>query len=366
MPSPRAMQQLRERLPVVEYLFYDDWTNPGVSGVRRANRGAWNVTDSGSKLSLSGGDLAVSSTTGNSDPKLVGTDGFSRAAGLAMLCDVVVSATTIGGAPGFANGAGGTSLTHRVAPRPSLPVSCYETSGSPVNVPDQFSAGARVSTGIIVRSAGAFYLAYASGGTPTLIWVAASDVNGNLFPCWNALTAGSNPKLGPVRVVDLSKLDARWASDYGIATQRLAGARADGDAFSHTADCLIEHTIDTLPASGTVDLEFRRQDASNLWKVSIGSTGAINLYERVSGTDTSRANGTGVTAGSRIMIIAAGNTIAMFAGSTQKGSTYSSASNFNTRTSGRLALPSGAASNVVAWPRTVTLPTLPAPRVAYP
>lgn len=348
----------RRKRPVL--LFRDTFTSGTIANgtARTADRGVWDtVVDTGAKASLSGGDVVVSSATGNGDPRLLSARGYARKPGLAMVAELVVPSVISGWAPGFTGVAGANNLTHRIVPRPlGNAIICYEAATANVGM-DKPTAGDRVKVAIIARSAGAYYLITVAGAWK-LAFVADIDVSATLYPAMGVLGVGTDPKCGQYDIYDLAALETRFASDDVYLTQRLAGARTTGDTFTHAADGIINVDITALPSSGTMDLEFRRQDASNLWKVSISSAGAINLYERVAGVDTSRANGTGVAAGNKLRVVFQGSTINMFANQTQKGSTYASASNFASATAGQLTFANGASfSKVEAYPRDVTLPT---------
>src|SRR5690606_5532771 len=89
-------------------------------------------------------------------------------------------------------------------------------------------------------------------------------------------------------------LRAPWNTDYGIATQRLAGARSAGDTFTHEADCLLEFTVTTLPSADQIEMRFRAQDASNYWQVTVDSSGNLDLDEVVGGVVTQRGTAAGV------------------------------------------------------------------------
>lgn len=139
---------------------------------------------------------------------------------------------------------------------------------------------------------------------------------------------------------------------YGLATAVLPGPRAVNDTFTHEADCIIEFTVDAIPTAGGLRVNFRMQDATNYWWLVIGSTGALVLYERVGGADTLRGTASaGLSGGERIIIIASDTTIKGYYGTTLAW-TYASATNFKTKTSGKIDTLDGGsiASNLIAWP----------------
>ena len=152
--------------------------------------------------------------------------------------------------------------------------------------------------------------------------------------------------------VSLQQLGAPWDTAYGIATQRLAGARSAGDTFTHEADCSIEFTVATLPTAGQVELFFRIQDATNYWQVTVDSTGALDLDEVVAGAATQRGTSAGaITAGERIVINAHSQTIDVFDPGARHIH-YTTAANFLTETDGELndEGTGGAVTDIVSWP----------------
>lgn len=205
---------------------------------------------------------------------------------------------------------------------------------------------------LALRNAGAFLLI--KGGVFanwTLLWVDDAGSVATLYPMVSNFSLAGT--LDNFRVTDLS---APWSTDFGIATQRLAGARSTGDTFSHEANCHIEFIATTLPSSSVISLRFRSVDNNNFWKVNIGTTGTLSLVEQVAGVDTTRGTAASVVANShRVVIIADGTTIRGYSNNVLRW-TYSSASNFQTATAGELTTlgTGGAVSDIVSWPRTLT------------
>ncbi len=184
----------------------------------------------------------------------------------------------------------------------------------------------------------------------TLLWVDASSTTATQYAAlsYNNMDAHLD-------AMKVAQLLAPWNTDYGIATDRLAGARTAGDTFVHEADCLLEFTVDTLQSAGFIELFFRVQDASNYWKIRINTGGTSILSEVVSGAETDRASGAGVVNGSRGVIVADDETIKYYVDDVLKF-TYSGAVNFKNATAGEVADEGtgGEMSDVVAWPRTLS------------
>jgi hypothetical protein len=110
-----------------------------------------------------------------------------------------------------------------------------------------------------------------------------------------------------------------------------------GATFAHPANTRIEFTVAALPVSGNIDLFFRKQDATNYWRVAVGSTGNFTLLEVVAGAGTTRGTANGVmSSGHRVVIIATGSVITGYSNGVLRW-TYSSASNFATATTGEIS-----------------------------
>lgn len=149
-----------------------------------------------------------------------------------------------------------------------------------------------------------------------------------------------------------------FAGSASVATQRLAGARAAGDTFTHTANCSIGFVVTTRPSADQIELRFRIQDASNYWQVTVDSSGNLDLDEVVAGTPTQRGTAAGaVTNGKYLVVHCTGSRIFVEDSNSQViRINYTSATNFATATAGELEVlgTGGAVSDIVAWPRTLT------------
>lgn len=218
-------------------------------------------------------------------------------------------------------------------------------------------APSSLKPGIILRSAGAFFVDMSNG---RLVWVSHVGANGTLYAHYSVEDSqGAALALDDIQVIALT---GAWASgDFDIATTYTASP-SSGATFTHTANGLMEVSW-TPAASDVVDLAFRSTDANNRWFVRCDqAAGKIYLYQKVAGVDTERGATGGIavtwTVGTnmRIVVDAQDATIRVF---TQPGAggtatirqNYSSATFNQTATSGDLTRTgTGALSRLVAWP----------------
>lgn len=223
-------------------------------------------------------------------------------------------------------------------------------SGAGPNAGSPYSGD--VTYAVVCQDAGSLYLTKASG-----VWTL------------QYVTYGTRPATGTVGYVmrevahtvsfsamKICQLPAPWSIGYGIATQRLAGARSLGNTFTHEADCLIEWTQTTVPSSDYTLIDFRQQDNTHKWQAGVMADGSIILQEW-DGTPTSRGSTDAgvVSNGHRIFVVASGTTIKIYSNDALR-ITYSSASKWSSATSGDINAigAGGAVSDIVAWPRTIS------------
>ena len=313
--------------------------------------GTRSVTDTESKLSVSSGALAIAGGKASpawGDPGLW-MNGINRITGVGAISKIVAPAGAVRFVFGFSQSTSG---------EPSLPNPCvYLYNGtiygtqSNINM-GAYSAGQDYVFAIILRSTGAFVVA--AGGafsSATLLWVYGSGTTATLYPC--AVNYNATSSVDYLRAL---ALPAPFDTDTGLATDVHAGSVSAGTTFSHEADCLIEFTATTVPSGDSIDVQFRKQDATNFWTCRINSSGDIALIETVAGSETSRGSAAGVvSSGHRVVIIADGTTIRGYSNNVLRW-TYASATNFATATAGELdALGTGGAvSDLITWPRTLS------------
>ena len=307
--------------------------------------GTRSVQDTGSTLALSGGYMQTSGRVGPMDPSLT-LGSLAAQTGRALFALMVIPATgsyhvgwddaTIGWLSnaifwgnanvGFYVGAAIVALAG-LANESEVWGACIQHAGGMV---------------FAFRSlAGTWYLVPSDVAAPNPAYPRAG--------AYANVPTGAVNALSSLRVADVG---GAWANDYGVATQRLAGARSAGDTFVHEANCWLEFTVTTLPAAGQIEVRFRIQDATNYWQVTVDDAGTLDLDEVVAGVVTQRGTSAAtITNGETVRVSAIGTTITVRDGYTSKIA-YAAAVNFQTETDGELEAEGtgGAVSDIKLWP----------------
>lgn len=345
------MRQHKGQNAAITYLLRDEFTTDCAAGAVNGTaaepgpgtRSA--VQNNGGTVVLNGGDLQLTGgATSYNDANFSLTPSFARAAGVLVLFTAVEVGSTDAAIIGV-DGDQGDQYSDNY----------FNMSGNrlrPNSIDTDALAEGLYTLAIVLRAAGAHYLRL-NGTDWDVLYVINTGTDNPLY-VGATQYAATTIDIGGIRV---AQLGAPWnASDYGIATQRLAGARSAGDTFTHEANCLIEFTVATLPIADQIELRFRVQDATNYWQVTVDGAGNLDLDEVVAGVVTQRGTAAGVVANSdRIVIVADGTTIRVFEANTQR-ITYAAAANFQTETDGELETEGtgGAVTDIVSWPRTLS------------
>lgn len=333
--------------------FITQWLN-SLASPRTAEPGpgTLTITDTENKLSISGGELIFAGGLASplfGNPGMRTGDSFARATGRAMLVRWRAPSGTPVTQIGFDDNTSGAIASNMWG---TASGQLSARMGGAVPGLENYTAGTYYQIATILRTTGALYLVKGGVFTNwTLFAVDNASAESPLYPTLG--NYNSDQRFDTLRVLDLP---APFDTDYGLATQRLAGSVAAGTTFTHEANCVIEWTQTTKPSSGPSVVVFRRQDATNYWYVYVASDGSLGLYEGVAGVETQRAvNSAGVSNGHRIVIVADGTTIRGYSNNVLRW-TYSSASNFATATDGVLSGlgTGGAVSDICSFPRTLT------------
>lgn len=339
----------------LEFLIRDEFITARAAGAvngtpAEPGPGTRVVTDTGSFAPIVGGEFTTTDVAGNGDPGLWYAAQI-RATGLTALMAVNCNKRIyVGWDDAQANIA---TFSAALVQDTNLYFMNRGANSGPivtiVNATDYEVA-------VPLRTAGSFVLIRGGAWVDwTLMWISNTDVTAAPFPAYTTMALGAD--IHSLDYFRVAQLAAPWDTDYGIATQRLAGARAPGDTFVHEADCHIEFECTTLPGGGQIELWFRIQDALNYWAVTVNAAGDLELDEVVAGVTTQQGVALAtIVNGDRIVIIAAGTTIRVFEG-TPDGQTRRiivvGAVNFQTETDGELDTEGagGAVSDIISWPR---------------
>jgi hypothetical protein len=324
--------------------------------------GTWTITDTESKLSVSGGKLQVAgkTTPANGDPGFWGP-ALSRVCGRAIL-GTIVRTTGLGLSLGWDSNTnadmqeGSFQLRGGNTVRADVYTAALVWQGVDTGYTTP-SSGVELETAVILRATGVWLL-LKDGGIWRVLWVHHERTTATVYPGCSIYSATGT--LDNVRVVDLP---APWTTDYGIATNRLVNPGV-GATTTSLPNALIEFTF---VHSGTNHCEIRFRmpnsaDINNCWMVQGSATnGGLTLNEVNGGTLTTRASAASLfTAGQtyRVVIVVEGNKYLVYVNNVQRLSYTDSNNLFLTATGVRAQnVAAGGLSELVCWPRTVSLPS---------
>lgn len=323
------------------------------------------ITDANNVLSIATARLVINGTPAGTTDGLIGTS-LARAAGRAL----IFSVPTAPGAVGNGNNRYGWVSTNAIAGTEAGSLSTQDSTNAwvfDINVNNQ-ATGAWVGVpgvawefAVVQRGTGFWAFTRQGSGNWTLQWVGSVGSTTPLYPRVRLNTNACNFTMDDLRVVDLG---SPFDTDYGFVSFRTASPTT-GATGTMTADAIVEFTW-TAAAAETLELDVRRTDASNRWIVRCSQAGGtIKLIERNAGVETERATAAQTfTAGTayRIVAICSGNSIRGYAGPASNGAqatkwSYTSAS-FNNTATGTQVAGFATGSNYIAWPRSVTLPSV--------
>jgi hypothetical protein len=305
---------------------------------------------------------AASTTSALVTATLNGTTGYTRTPGLAFKHRTAANPIgagpneTISPACGWATGANLTAastLSGMYWWTSLAQFAIIDRDNSPYYGLDSNVANTFYTLTHVLRSVGSFVIV-----GDRLAGILTRGNESPTFPVVGQAAANRNPsKSASMRV---TQLGGPWASDYGIATTRLAGARSVNDTFTHEAGAMwIDFMLTTLPSSGNITIDFRKQDANNYWQLNVSSAGVFALVEVVAGAPTTRASTTSVANGDRLLCVMDGaqaRLVRYRTGAAANSTVYDSVATFTTQTSGVVSSlgTGGAISDLVAWPRVLS------------
>lgn len=311
--------------------------------------GALTVTDTESKITVSGGRAIISggkAAPGYGDPGWRGAS-VTRTAGMAVLFTLQRGDSSHYGMIGWSYAASGQSMQEGFGIGATVEVVYANNSGLAfqsviaTNVDNDYAS--------VLRSRGAFDLIKIAG-VWTLLYVSATQNTATLYP---AVADYSMPlQIANFRVVP--QLGGAWASDYGIATSH-ASNPPNGQTYTRTTDALVEFTF--AWAGSNVQLHVRYSDGNNRWILRANSSNALELVEVNAGVVTVRATYavTWTLAQTyRVVLVNESNVFTAYLDNVQRLSYTDPGSFLATNTTVQVG--TAGVSEIVAWPRTVSLP----------
>jgi len=180
---------------------------------------------------------------------------------------------------------------------------------------------------------------------PILGWVDVTDSVTTIIPFLQSYDASPDGRVfDTLRAARLPGLpsDAMRGNGYKVWDHRdldrtdFIAAPTVPNTFTHTADFTLRYTITTLPAAGSIDIYFRKQDASNLWLLRLKFDTVYQLWEFIGGGPVLRGNWTGGANGDVVDLVALNASISVYVNNTLRIS-YASATNYKTQTNGEVA-----------------------------
>lgn len=135
--------------------------------------------------------------------------------------------------------------------------------------------GAEYKGCIILRETGAFYLIKGPSDVWRHLFIAEVGIHS---PMYIVLSYGTGPGVIDNVLATYLPEYTGWANNNAGIYSQVTGPLADGYLFNHPSSFVVKWQQGSLPASGVVDVSFRRQDANNRYSVTIDSAGVLSLY----------------------------------------------------------------------------------------
>lgn len=307
------------------------------------NLGEWNVVDPNEPFSISGGTLNLDLATAASS---VSANHLQSASNLSVIAGLFVKANAIFdnssgnnrwqillAREGFASGSRITGIQHHSSNISGL-VTTNNPNGIPARVPIwTFADSTEYNVGFVMVSSNLTAMVLRSGNDWNILGVYPIQQTLN-SDARLIINTNESDQTQLINRIVTAQLTGDWATDYGIATDRLAGSVSAGTTFIHEADCNLSWVVTNPPSSGSYIVRFRYQDTDNHWRIIVTTSGTLRLTEFVAGVATTRATGaTVMTGGEFVQIVIEDENIIGYVNGSQEWA-YASASNFKTETDG--------------------------------
>lgn len=336
------------------YLFRDQFTTDDAAPITSPRTcepgpGTWTVVDTENKISTASGALTfaggkAAAVYGN--PAMYSTATIARASGMALIGTLdALGASEVAEFGWDSNQTTGIQEGVRSVSTSSINVqsAAFKAANLAISYP--------ATIYVIQRAPAGSWIAWSTATEAAkLRWVNSTDTTADMYVAINSNNAAYTAD--NVRVVRLPA----FASDALVYTAYTASP-ANPATSTMTADAVVEVTW-TAGAGETFELSVRRTDDNNRWIHRCDQAGStMKIMEVAGGIETERASSSQTwTAGTayRIVVIADGQVLRQWAGSTLRN-TYSSAATNETATGVKVA-GHAAAAELYSWPRLLNIP----------
>lgn len=336
---------------VFNYLLLDRFTTAAAAPLTTPRTaepgpGTLTITDTGSRLSISGGKIVC--VSGAAAASIVSPSSFTRQAGRAMLMSVDIGAA--GGNAIFFGWSGGG----RIFINNSHQIELYE-SGNQQIVLASSTNPSNLRYAIIMRPSGYWYAVKGSASGLSfpnwrLCYVTAVDA-GNRQLQWSPNSNTSAMTGDDFAVVDLP---APWTATDGPATTHITNTSAGQTATATSGEDSVEHTI-VAQAGVTQELMVRRTDDNNCIIIRMDqAAGTIAVVEKNAGVETVKNSTAQTWVASttyRIFVMMIGSTIRTSVGATNATRNNATSTFSQTATGVKV---SHAGTDLYVWPADVS------------
>lgn len=288
MLATRMKQAASALAAAFTYLLQDEFTTPDAAPVASPRTcepgpGTITFTDTGNRLSISGGQLVIGSDT--TAYLAIGT-AQTRAAGLAFFFKASVStgSGSFGGRYGWSGGGGASGSKYWFYN--TFPGS-FVTLAATFFIPSLINITTEPQYWWVVTLANGSIFGMSTGGLHRILFIERLTTAASPQPM--AMNHNSTAFSAITSSWRVGQLGGGWATDTGLTVVNVASP-ADGETATGLADHITEFTW-TPASSEVLNLMVRRTDDNNTWIIRADqAAGNIKLFEKSGGVETQRGS----------------------------------------------------------------------------